>query len=33
MTADGTTLWRGEAPRHLGQLINRWSLEVMPGTG
>jgi predicted phosphodiesterase len=33
MTADGTTLWQGEAPRHLGQLINRWSLEVMPGTG
>jgi predicted phosphodiesterase len=33
LTADGTTLWRGETPRHLGQLINRWSLEEMPGTG
>jgi predicted phosphodiesterase len=33
LTADGTTLWRGEAPRHLGQLLNHWSLEEMPGTG
>jgi predicted phosphodiesterase len=33
LTADGTTLWRGEAPRYLGQLLHRWSLEEMPGTG
>ena len=33
LTADGTTLWRGEAPRHLGQLVNRWSLEEMPDAG
>jgi predicted phosphodiesterase len=33
LTADGTTLWRGEAPRHLGQLLHRWSLEEMPPTG
>jgi predicted phosphodiesterase len=33
LTEDGTALWRGEAPRHLGQLVNRWSLEDMPGTG
>jgi predicted phosphodiesterase len=33
LIADGTTLWRGEAPRHLGQLLHRWSLEDMPPTG
>jgi predicted phosphodiesterase len=33
LTADGTTLWRGEAPRQLGQLLHRWSLEEMPPTG
>jgi predicted phosphodiesterase len=33
LTADGTTLWPGEAPRRLGQLMHRWSLEEMPGTG
>jgi predicted phosphodiesterase len=33
LTADGTTLWRGEAPRHLGQLLHRWSLEDMSPTG
>jgi predicted phosphodiesterase len=33
LTADGATLWRGETPRHIGQLLNRWSLEEMPGTG
>jgi hypothetical protein len=27
-TLDGDALWRGEAPRHLGQLIGGWSLEV-----
>ncbi len=31
LTADGTTLWSGEAPRQLGQLLHRWSLEEMPG--
>jgi predicted phosphodiesterase len=31
LTADGTALWPGEAPRHLGQLQHRWSLEEMPG--
>ena len=25
---DGEPLWPGEAPRHLGQLISGWSLEV-----
>jgi predicted phosphodiesterase len=27
-TIDGEPLWPGEAPRHLGQLIGGWSLEV-----
>ncbi len=27
---DGQSLWPGEAPRHLGQLIAGWSLEVNP---
>ena len=25
---DGALLWPGEAPRHLGNLINGWSLEA-----
>jgi len=28
VTIDGEPLWPGEAPRHLGQLIGGWSLEV-----
>jgi predicted phosphodiesterase len=27
-TMDGSLLWSGEAPRHLGQLIAGWSLEA-----
>jgi len=33
LTADGTALWQGETPRQMGRLVNRWSLEEMPGTG
>jgi predicted phosphodiesterase len=31
-TIDGTPLWRGETPRHLGTLIAGWSLEELPAT-
>jgi len=33
LTADGAALWQGETPRQMGRLVNRWSLEEMPGTG
>jgi predicted phosphodiesterase len=32
LTETGEALWSGEAPRHLGQLLHRWSLETMPHT-
>jgi hypothetical protein len=32
LTETGETLWPGEAPRHLGQLLHRWSLETRPHT-
>ena len=32
LTETGEALWPGEAPRHLGQQLHRWSLEAMPHT-